>query len=171
MDTLGTILSQYRASLRMLRSTIAACPADLWDAAGDVNRFWHIAYHALFYTNLYLSRTEQAFQPWEKARPEYNFLGPLPWPPHAKPKIGEPYSQAEVLEYCDWLCERVPGLLRAVDLDEASSGFPWIPLGRLELHIYSIRHIQHHSGQLIERLRRAGLGGVDWVGGDHESEA
>jgi DinB superfamily len=163
MDTLGTILSQYRASLRMLRSTIEACPTDLWNATGDANRFWHIAYHALFYTHLYLSRTEQEFRPWEKAIPEYNFLGPLPWPPHEKPKIGQPYSQAEVLEYHAWLFERVPGLVRAADL-EAASGFPWLPLRRLELHIYNIRHIQHHAGQLSERLRRVGIEGCDWVG-------
>jgi len=168
MDTLGTILSQYRASLRMLHSTIVACPADLWNTAGDANRFWHIAYHALFYTHLYLSCSEQEFQPWGKARHEYNFLGPLPWPPHEKPKIGEPYSRAEILEYHDWLLERVPGLVRGADL-EAASGFPWLPFDRLELHIYNIRHIQHHAGQLIERLRRAGIEGIDWVGRDHES--
>jgi len=170
MDTLGTIVSQYRASLRMLRSAIAECPAELWNAAGDANRFWHIAYHALFYTNLYLSRTEQEFRPWEKVRPEYNFLGPLPWPPHEQPKIGEPYAQAEVLEYHDWLFERVADLVRAVDL-AAPSGFSWLPLRRLELHIYNIRHIQHHAGQLIERLRRAGRGGIDWVGRDHAAES
>lgn len=170
MDTLGTILSQYRASLRTLRSTIAACPAELWNAAEDENRFWHIAYHALFYAHLYLSRSEQEFQPWEKMRPEYNFLGPLPWPPHAKPKIGEPYSQAEVLEYCDWLFKRVPGLVGAADF-EAGSGFPWVPLGCLELHINNIRHIQHHAGQLVERLRRAGIEGIDWARGDHTSES
>ena len=33
-----------------------------------------------------------------------------------------------------------------------------------ELHLYSIRHIQHHIGQLIERLHQAGIQGFPWVG-------
>jgi hypothetical protein len=167
MDALETLNSQYRASLRMLRATIEACPADLWNGAEDSNRFWHIAYHTLFYVHLYLSLSEEKFEPWEKTIPEYNFLGRLPWPPHAKPRIGEPYPQAAVLEYCDWLSDRVADLVRAADL-EAPSGFPWLPFRRLELHVYNLRHIQHHTGQLIERLRRAGIKGIDWVGMDHE---
>jgi hypothetical protein len=44
------------------------------------------------------------------------------------------------------------------------SGFPWIPFPRLELHIYNIRHIQHHAGQLGAFLRRNKVKGVGWVG-------
>jgi hypothetical protein len=37
-------------------------------------------------------------------------------------------------------------------------------LSRAELHIYNIRHIQHHAGQLSLRLRLETGEGVDWVG-------
>ena len=30
----------------------------------------------------------------------------------------------------------------------------WLPFSRLELHLYNLRHIQHHTGQLSAYLRR-----------------
>jgi hypothetical protein len=163
MDTKEVIKSQYGASLEMLRSAIEACPEKLWDSDSYKNRFWHIAYHALFYTDLYLSGSEEDFTPWEKSRPENNFLGPLPWPPHKEPEIGESYSRSEILEYWDIVSENLSMKVDAVSLDQPS-GFEWLPFNRLELHFYNIRHIQHHGGQLIERLRQNGKEDIDWVG-------
>ena len=34
------------------------------------------------------------------------------------------------------------------------SGFSWRKCSRLELHIYNIRHVQHHTGQRSAYLRR-----------------
>ena len=43
---------------------------------------------------------------------------------------------------------------RVTQLDlEAHSGFEWLPFGKLELQIYSIRHLQQHTGELMERLK------------------
>ena len=39
----------------------------------------------------------------EKLRPNYNFMGTLPWPPHDKPEIDEPYTREEILEYFELL--------------------------------------------------------------------
>jgi hypothetical protein len=36
---------------------------------------------------------------------------------------------------------------------DAASGFDWLPFNRFELHLYNMRHLQHHTGQLTERLR------------------
>jgi len=45
----------------------------------------------------------------------------------------------------------------------AESGFHWLKLSKGEAPLYNLRHIQHHAGQLIERLRQeAGLGSK-WV--------
>jgi hypothetical protein len=50
---------------------------------------------------------------------------------------------------------------------EAASGFDWLPFGKLELQFYTIRHIQQHTGELMERLgSRAGVE-VNWVGVKH----
>ena len=163
MDTKQVIQSQYHAALEMLKQAIVRCPDSLWAAPGDKNKFWHIAYHALFYTHLYLQNAEKDFRPWEKARDEYQFMGPLPWPPHALPKIGEPYTKEDVLAYLDFVREQVQDRVPALDL-EAASGFEWLPFGKLELQFYTIRHLQHHAAELSERLgARAGID-LDWIG-------
>jgi len=53
MDIRQVIQSQYGASLDMLKQAVEKCPVSLWDDRRYRNRFWHIAYHALFYTHLY----------------------------------------------------------------------------------------------------------------------
>lgn len=56
------------------------------------------------------------------------------------------------------------GTLAAMDLGAEESGFPWHPMSKLEHQLVNLRHLQHHVGQLNDRLR-AGVGeGVDWVG-------
>jgi hypothetical protein len=162
MLTEEILVSQYRAALGMLRSAIEACPEALWTDPACANRCWHVAYHAVFYAHLYLTRSEESFQPWEKSIREYNFLGRLPWPPHDPPKIGQAYTRPEVLEYCDLVMARSPELVRGAPLGGAS-GFPWLPMSRRELHLYNLRHIQHHAGQLIERLARHGIEGQNWI--------
>jgi hypothetical protein len=164
MEVKAALQSQYLAALTMLARAIEACPPGLWDDQRQKNRFWHIAYHALFYTHFYLQDREEDFTPWSGHRELYNFMGPLPWPPHAEPTIGEPYSKPEILEYLEFCCGVVRARVPQLDLG-AASGFPWLPFGRLELQLYSIRHLQHHAGQLIERLRERTGAGVEWVGG------
>jgi hypothetical protein len=90
VDTKETIKSRYHASLEMLRQAIIKCPVTLWNDPGPKNKFWHISYHALFYTHLYLKDSEEAFTPRSKHRQEYQFLGPLPWPPQKQTDVDEP---------------------------------------------------------------------------------
>jgi len=163
MNIKHVIQSQYHASLEMLRQAIAKCPESLWNDPQPKNKFWHLAYHALFYTHLYLQDSEKDFVPWTKHRDEYQFMGPLPWPPHKEPAIGEPYSQQEVLEYLELCQQQVEERVASLNLD-AESGFFWLPFGKLELQIYNIRHIQHHAGELAERLGTRENVQVDWVG-------
>jgi len=163
MNLPEVIMAQYQASLEMLKETITRCPASLWDDPSDKTRFWHIAYHALFYTHLYLQDSEQTFTPWAKHRPEYQYLGQVPWPPYAPPQIGQPYDKATVLEYLVFCQQRVVERVPQLDL-EAASGFDWLPFGKLELQFYTIRHIQQHTGELMERLGTRANVEVDCVG-------
>ena len=168
MNIHAIIKSQYRASLHMIGEAIAECADELWDDPAYKNRFWHIAYHALFYTHLYLQQSGQEFVPWSKGRPEYESLGPLPWPPHREPNIGEPYSKEDLLEYLDLCRNEVEEKVSSLDLD-AASGFDWLPFGKLELQFYNIRHLQLHTGQLVDRLRNAQGVGIGWVGAKPET--
>jgi hypothetical protein len=161
MDIQTAIVRHYQAPLRMLRQAIEACPEALW-LEGEPNRFWHLAYHALFYTHFYLSVSDADFVPWPKHRAETNFLSAPPSQPEVKPETGVPYSKAELLEYADFCLNEVGQRVPALDL-AAPSGFYWLPFDKLELQLYSIRHLAHHTGQLIDRLRTECGIGIGWV--------
>jgi hypothetical protein len=164
MDAQQIVYSQYLAALEMLKGAVVKCPYDMWDDADHKNRFWHVAYHALFYTHLYVSASGEEFSVWSKHREEYEFMGPLPWPPHKEPEIGEPFTKEEVLEYYEFVRQRVQDTLPALNLEADASGFSWLPMGKLELQFYNIRHLQQHTGELCERLGTEEGISVDWVG-------
>lgn len=153
MNTKEIIKSQYLAALEMLRSSVIQCSDNLWDDPAYKNRFWHVVYHALFYTHLYLQPSGQVFVPWSKNRSGSNELD----------QAGEPYSKDEILEYFEICREQIVKQTQSLDLD-APSGFDWLPMNKLELQFYTIRHIQQHAGELSERLGAAVGIGVGWVG-------
>ena len=156
------VTGQVRAALRMLRSAIEACPDSLWNRASDHNAFWMLAYHALFFTHLYLSPSEAAFEPFEKeveGHPGFGLSDLGDWTELGPEDV---YTKSDVLAYCAHIDERVSGLVQATPFD-APSGFHWLPFSRGEAHLYNLRHIQHHAGQLIERLRQVADKGTAWV--------
>lgn len=163
MDIKEIIKRQYGACLEMLKQAIVKCPESLWDDQEYKNKFWHISYHVLFYTHLYLQDSEKDFTPWTKHRNQYQSLGPLPRPPHREPEIGEPYGKEEILDYLEICRKQVEEKVASLNLD-AESGFGWLPFDKMELQFYNIRHLQHHTGQLIDRLRTREDIEVKWVG-------
>jgi hypothetical protein len=167
----AVLKSQYHTALAMLRQAIDQCPDDLWLAASEhANPIWHIAYHTLFFTHLYLQKDHESLTPWRHARDGYQCFGPVPWPPHYTPKFDQPYTRAEVFEYWD-ICDRMlDSALDSLDLTARESGFPWYnPMGKLEHQFVNIRHIQHHTAQLIDRIRLADPNAeFRWVGGKPE---
>jgi hypothetical protein len=154
--------SQYLAALEMLRIVVARCPEAIWYDKTPKVPFWHVAYHVLFYVHFYLQESEESFSPWPKHRAEVQFLGQLPWPPHDAPEIGQPYSSADVLEYLEFCREEA--IARVAELQMLpESGFHWLPFGKFELQLYSLRHLQQHVGELADRLGAQGIE-TDWVG-------
>ncbi len=156
------IAGQFRAALAMLRHTVENCPEALWTDESYHNRFWHIAYHSVFYTHFYLHPTEQSFVPWAKHRPKSQSLGPKPEQSAEVRVIPAPYSREEVLEFLALCYEEVEARVEGVSLD-APSGFDWLPFNRFGVHLYNLRHLAHHTGQLSDRLREECKVGVPWV--------
>lgn len=149
------IISQYHAALEMLKQSILACPPALWSSADARTPFWKVAYHALFFTHLYLQDTAGAFRPWARHREEYQLDSQL--------GAVEPPDKELVLEYLAFCQRQAAERLAAADL-EAASGFEWLPISKFELQLYSIRHIQQHVGELMERLGAHAQIDVGWVG-------
>lgn len=162
MDIRKAVNSQFLAALAMLEQTIQRCPPDLWVDPQAKDQFWQIAYHALFYTHLYLQESEATFRPWAKYRKDYHFLGPIPWEGNRMPEIEEPYTQAEVLDYLAFCRNEGQSRLAKTDF-AAPSGFEWLPFSKLELQIYLIRHLQQHTGELGARLSGCDIE-IGWIG-------
>jgi hypothetical protein len=162
LDILRTVANQYGASLAMLGRAIEVYPEPLWLSEDHKNRFWHIAYHALFYTHFYLQPTAGDFHAWEKHRPDYQYLGSRPWAAEEAARADQPYTKAELLDYYRLCRAEVDTRVPAIDLT-APSGFDWLPFDKLELQFYNIRHIAHHTGQLADRLRSEAGIGLEWV--------
>jgi DinB superfamily len=152
------LLSQYRAALAMLKQAIAECPEELWVAENFRNRTWHIAYHTLFYAHLYVHASEAVFIPWTQHRVVCRLLGASA----EELQDVTPYSREDLLGYHAVCVAAVEKLVPKLPLD-GPSGFDWLPFTRLETHVYNIGHIQHHTGQLAERLRVGRDMGVRWV--------
>lgn len=152
----NVVASQYGASLAMLRRTIDQCPQALWYATSYRNAAWHIAYHVLFYTHLYIMPTEQNFTPWTHHREAYHDLS-------VNPTTGA-YTKEQVLAYHDHVAATIARVLPTLDLSAGESGFHWLPFGKLELQFYNIRHLQQHTGELCERIFVAAQAEVEWIG-------
>jgi hypothetical protein len=157
-----TLTSQYRAAVTMLRWAIEAAPDDLWDSADHENRTWRLAYHAVYITRYYLAPSEEGFPPWDGAIEGAESLGGFWEDPAATVPVEGVHSRDELLGFLNALVAELPDAVAALPLD-ADSGFEWYPFTRLELHLMNLRHIQHHTGQLIERLKSRGVHGAPWV--------
>jgi hypothetical protein len=155
MDTPAILISQYLASLEMLKQTITQCPESLWNDASDKNRFWQVAYHALFFTHLSVGESEEAFTPWNKHRDGYEDFEP--------PQDREPYDKDAILEYLAFCEQPVTVGVPRLKLEEPE-GHGDRSLITLELQIYSIRHIMQHAGELMERLGARTGAEIPWVG-------
>lgn len=159
-DLVKALSSQYHATLTMLENSVKQCPSQLWEDQKGTNKYWHIAFHTLFYTHLYLHDSEIQFEAWEKHLEQYEYLN---YQPETTAKDGAVYSKEDLHEYLTLCKDRVDTYLPTVNFTEPS-GFSWLPFDKLELHLYNIRHAQHHTGQLGDRLREHEQMSLRWVG-------
>lgn len=160
MDSIKpALIGQYRAALAMLRQQIEACPEDVWVGGEHPRNFWRIAYHALFYTHLYLMQREEDFVPWEQQRDRASDLWPEEVPP---PPVVEPNSQAEMLTYLDFIYENVEEWVDRMDITTQDPGFHWYKIPKLDHQILNVRHLNGHVGQLSEILMAHGID-TGWV--------
>jgi len=162
----SALKSQYHAGLAMLRQAVEECPDALWEDETPTNAFWQIAYHALFFTHLYLMPRLEDFRPWPGHQSDVQHEDGIPGPadPESElPLIPDPYSRKDVLAYCDFCEALVDEAVDALDLDSPESGFHWYLVPKVEHQLVNLRHMQHHTAQLADRLRSTVDRGVRWV--------
>ncbi|MBM3123973.1 MAG: hypothetical protein FJZ87_02745 [Chloroflexi bacterium] len=135
MNVKDVLVSQYLASLAMLKQAIVKCPPHVWDDPREKDKFWFAAYHALYYAHVYLKTPGVDFVRWKK--PKYE-------------NPGAAMSRSQVLEQLASVEREVSVQLPRMNLGGASGHAGLV--SNLELQIYNIRHIQQHAGELYQRL-------------------
>ena len=158
---------QFASAIQMMRLAIEACPDDLWDDRAEGTPFWHLAYHALFFTDLYLSENEKAFRARDFHEDKTHFLpgdygefgGIVTTPVKA-------YAKEQLLEYADHCLSKCDDTFEKLTDERALErcGFWWYELNVGEFLLNNFRHVQHHTGQLTLLLRRRAGVGIDWYG-------
>ncbi len=166
------LASQYKASLGMLRQAVERVPEELWNNEDYNNPNWQIAYHVVWGVKFYLGATSESYVAFENAIEGAESLGgSQDWEnPDAGVVVEGFHTKDELISFISSLEAELLPAIEALPL-EAPSGFEWYPYSRLELHVNSIRHIQHHTAQLIERLKAKGIDGFTWWADEQEPGA
>src|SRR5262249_26979023 len=120
-----------------------------------------------FFAHAYLSPDRESFRPWaehQSGTQNDDGIAGEPDPDSTLPLIPRPYSREEALRYWGFLDGIVDSAVDALDLRRKDSGFPRYKMPKLEHQLVNLRHIQHHTAQLADRLRAACDVGVRWRG-------
>jgi hypothetical protein len=154
--------AQFGAGMDMLERAITACPDPLWGDRSRTPEYWYTVFHVLFWLDLYLSETRAGFAPPPPfGLEELDPAGVLP------PRV---YTRDELLAYlshCRTKCatrlasHAGPPTFRLSSVE--------LPIG--ELHLYNLRHLQHHVGQLYLILRQVTDATPGWVSRGAEAPA
>jgi hypothetical protein len=155
--------AQFEAALCMLNDCIQKCPDEHWDGLIAKYPFWQVAYHTLCFVDVYLAPSDAAWQPRTEPGPKGGLH------PKGRLELDEEYPSrqfdtAELVEYVALCRQKVHDALAAETRESLAgdSGFSRLRFSRAELHLYNLRHLQHHTGQLSACLHRLGIE-VDWV--------
>jgi len=166
-DTLAELLAhQYEASLCTLNLAVVRCPESSWNERVAAWKFCQVAFHAVFFADVYLQPSDdiaalkrQAFHVEHKAHfRDYEEL-------EDREQVLL-YEKSFVLSYLKDVRRKAQDVIGRESVDELAgpSGFPRRKCSRAELHVYNIRHIQHHAAQLSLRLRLDTDVEIPWVG-------
>ena|ERR1700710_1496440 len=148
---------QQGAAIEMLGKAIQACPDELWSDGQREREFWYTAYHTLFFLDLYSSPSIDGFAPPAPFDLDELYPDRQPHDP--------PYTKAELqgyLEHCRAKCRTVIDSLTE-ESPHRRCGIEWHDISEVELILYSLRHVQHHTGQLYLILRQVIDSTPGWV--------
>ena len=166
MELREALKEQYHAGLAMLAECVAKCPEDVWLAGEYPRPFWRIAFHAAFFTHLYMGQNEAAFQPWPGRKEgihEGLWQQPFEVEPYELPEDAEIYLSNEMLDYIRYVDTLVAPTVAQLDLDIDETGFGWYKnMSKLSHQLLNLRHLQGHVGQLSELLMARGIE-TDWI--------
>lgn len=165
LDAMKELLAhQYEATLCTLGKAIAACPVESWNAPVANTKFCQVAFHTLFFTDFYLGENEAALkqQAFHQQHPDF-FRDYEEMEPRVQVLL---YTRDDINVYLAFCREKARQTLAAetAEILTAPCDFPPKKFSRAELHVYNLRHIQHHAAQMSLRLRLDWEIDIPWVG-------
>jgi uncharacterized damage-inducible protein DinB len=158
------LISQFEASLSMLAHCIVRCPAECWQATVVRYPFSQVVFHTLFYADFYLGQSPEGFESQPFHLENKALFGDYEQLQDREPI--EEYERADLERYLGFVRAKAITTIQSETEHDlaADTVFPRRRGSRAEAHVYNVRHIQHHVGQLTMRLRLNGLGDLPWVG-------
>ncbi len=164
-DWIEWVNLELGAAIEMLSNAIKNADDDTWDSPRDERRFWNIAYHTIFFLDIYLSdfdpditnveeqyRVPAYLKEWAEV---YNF-----------DEVHEPTMPKEVLqrfleETRSKLRFRFAGGIVESQIEEKATS--WLKMSKGAVLLYNMRHIMQHVGHLNDILREHGLPTSSWL--------
>lgn len=154
---------QFVASLGALDACIECCADAEWHSRVANMTFDQVVFHTLFFTDCYLSvgTDEMLAQPFHADNRSF-FRDYEELEDRAQENR---YERAGILRYLSFCREKACVVIAAETEGSLSgpSGFSWLAFPRCGVHVYNIRHIQHHAGALSLHLRGRTGTGTRWV--------
>jgi hypothetical protein len=149
-NTWRTILwQQFGAAIDMLENVLRLCPDELWQERlynertlqPEFAEFWYIAYHTLFWLDLYLSASKDGFAPPAPfTLSELDPAGLLP---------ERAYTKDELLGYLEHGRNKCRDRLETLTDTMLTQDRPdWPGMSVAGSFLYNMRHVQEHAGQL-----------------------
>lgn len=163
----GMLWKQFGATMDMLGNALNDCPETLWKAPmwndsqmpSGFSEFWYVAFHTLFWLDLYLSGMVEGFSP-----PSPFTLGELDPRGLLPDRV---YSREELLQYLDHSRHKCREIIEQLTDDgiRRMCHFQWIKEGISfgELLLYNMRHVQEHAAQLNMLLGQQADISTRWV--------
>lgn len=165
------VWKQFGAAIDMLDDALVACPDSLWrqsvwpdpSAPSERTEFWYVAYHTLFWLDLYLFGSEEGFAPPAPFAlvEQEDAIGPLP---------DRIYTKDELRGYLASVRQKCRVIIETMTDEGARQpvSFGWMREGEVvtyvELQLYNMRHIQGHATELCLLLGQHGVqSDFDWL--------
>jgi len=159
---INALNEQYGAAIAMLKQSLKACPKDLWDDRSSGHPFWHVAYHAMWFLDWYLSDSKRSRESFTSKFGDTSSHFEQLTVDNIKDIVLTP---EQLIEYLSEINENAKKRFENLTLDDLiqPSVFDWHGNSVLSSFLYNLRHVMLHIGTLNLRLHRKGVKLDNWI--------
>lgn len=158
-----TLGNQFDAAFCTLGVCVDRCPDEVWRAPVAKLKFCQVAFHTLFFADLYLGKDLESFrQQGFHSDNEAIFADYEELDDRAPQHVYEKQFIRAYLQHCRDKAKSVLAAETAEALSETSR-LSRKAISRAELYLTNFRHIVHHTAQLTLRLRLDTAEDIPWI--------